>query len=197
MEIQPNKQNLNETFSNKVYFIDFYQRDYKWTEEPVKRLLDDVFYQFDEAYAKHADLDPNKENINARYPWYYLNTYDQAAKWRDAGRCVISGFHSQVEKECLRILLRGSQPIIICPARALPKRIPPEWRKPLANDRLLILSFFPQTETRITADLAARRNELVAALADEVYVAHATPGGRLESTLRQKPLPLATPIYSA
>ncbi len=75
MEIQPNKQNLNETFSNKVYFIDFYQRDYKWTEEPVKRLLDDVFYQFDEAYAKHADLDPNKENINARYPWYYLNTY--------------------------------------------------------------------------------------------------------------------------
>ena len=75
MEIQPNKQNLNETFSNKVYFIDFYQRDYKWTEEPVKRLLDDVFYQFDEAYAKHSDLDPSKENINARYPWYYLNTY--------------------------------------------------------------------------------------------------------------------------
>jgi hypothetical protein len=75
MEIQPNKQNLNETFSNKVYFIDFYQRDYKWTEEPVKRLLDDVFYQFDEAYAKHGDLDANKENINARYPWYYLNTY--------------------------------------------------------------------------------------------------------------------------
>lgn len=75
MEIQPNKQNLNETFSNKVYFIDFYQRDYKWSAEPVQRLLDDVFYQFDEAYAKHADLDPNKENINARYPWYYLNTY--------------------------------------------------------------------------------------------------------------------------
>ena len=49
MEIQPNKQNLNETFSNKVYFIDFYQRDYKWTEEPVKRLLDDIFYQFDAA----------------------------------------------------------------------------------------------------------------------------------------------------
>ncbi len=75
MEIQPNKQNLNETFSNKVYFIDFYQRDYKWTEEPVKRLLDDIFYQFDAAYKEYAALDPNKENINARYPWYYLNTY--------------------------------------------------------------------------------------------------------------------------
>jgi uncharacterized protein with ParB-like and HNH nuclease domain len=75
MEIQPDKQNLDQTFSTTVYFIDFYQRDYKWTEEPVKRLLDDVFYQFDEAYKKHSALDPNKENINARYPWYYLNTY--------------------------------------------------------------------------------------------------------------------------
>ena len=47
-----------------------------------------------------------------------LTAYDQAAKWRDAGRCVISGFHSPVKKECLQILLRGSQPIIICPARS-------------------------------------------------------------------------------
>lgn len=75
MEIQPDKQNLDRTFSTTVYYIDFYQRDYKWTEEPVKRLLDDVFYAFDEAYAKHAALEPNSENINARYPWYYLNTY--------------------------------------------------------------------------------------------------------------------------
>ena len=75
MEIQPDKQNLDQTFSTTVYFIDFYQRDYKWTEEPVKRLLDDIFYQFDKAYQKHSDLEPNKENINSRYPWYYLNTY--------------------------------------------------------------------------------------------------------------------------
>lgn len=75
MEIQPDKQNIDQAFSTTVYFIDFYQRDYKWGEEPVKRLLDDVFYQFDEAYQKHSELEPNKENINARYPWYYLNTY--------------------------------------------------------------------------------------------------------------------------
>jgi len=117
-----------------------------------------------------------------------LRAYDQAAQWRDAGHCVISGFHSPIEKECLRILLRGDPPIIICPARGLPKRIPPEWKTPLADGRLLILSIFPQTESRITADLAARRNELVAALADQVFVAYATPGGRLENSLRQKPL---------
>ena len=33
-----------------------------------------------------------------------LRAYDQVAKWRDEGRCVIGGFHSPVEKECLRIL---------------------------------------------------------------------------------------------
>ena len=109
-----------------------------------------------------------------------LAAYDQAAVWRDSGRCIISGFHSPVEQECLRILLRGKQPIIICPARALPKRIPPEWRQPFADGRLLILSAFPDTQTRVTADRAHRRNEIVAALADEVYFAHITPGGEME-----------------
>ena len=31
--------------------------------------------------------------------------------WRDEGRCIISGFHSPIEKECLLILLRGNQPV--------------------------------------------------------------------------------------
>jgi predicted Rossmann fold nucleotide-binding protein DprA/Smf involved in DNA uptake len=109
-----------------------------------------------------------------------LKAYDQAAQWRDAGRCVISGFHSPVEKECLNILLRGNSPIIICPARGLPRRIPDEWRTPIEQDHLLILSAFPETETRVTADLARRRNEFVAALADEVWFAHITPGGQAE-----------------
>lgn len=109
-----------------------------------------------------------------------LAAYDQAALWRDAGRCIISGFHSPVEQECLRILLRGSQPIIISPARALPQRIPAEWQPPLADGRLLILSAFAATEKRVTTELAARRNALVAALADEVCFAHITPGGQSE-----------------
>lgn len=75
MDIQPDKQNLDQTFASTVFYIDFYQRDYKWTEEPVLRLLDDIFYQFDEAYKNHSALEPNLENINAIYPWYYLNTY--------------------------------------------------------------------------------------------------------------------------
>jgi len=49
---------------------------------------------------------------------------------RDDGVTVISGFHTPVEKECLRILLRGSQPVIICPARSIEgMRIPPTWKQ--------------------------------------------------------------------
>src|SRR5205809_2411788 len=125
-----------------------------------------------------------------------LTTYDQAAKWRDAGRCVISGFHSPVEKECLQILLRGSQPIIICPARALPQRLPPEWKRPLAAGRLLLLSAFAATLNRVTSELASQRNEFVAALADEVFIAHAAVGGHLETLarrLRSWDIPLLSP----
>jgi len=110
-----------------------------------------------------------------------LRAYDQAAKWRDEGRCIISGFHSPVEKECLSILLRGSQPIIICPARSLDNmRIPLDWKKPFANNRLMVLSCFAGCNRRVTASLAARRNEFVAALADEVWFAHIAPGGEMQ-----------------
>ncbi len=123
---------------------------------------------------------------SARCPGHViLPAYDQAARWRDAGRCIISGFHSPVEKECLRVLLRGQQPIIICPARALPQRIPAEWRTPLADGRLLVLSGFAAAEKRVTTALATRRNALVAALADEVCFAHITPGGQSERLTRR------------
>lgn len=75
MDISPDKQNIDTVFSNTTYHIDFYQRDYKWTAEPVERLLDDIFYKFNEEYEKHKSLDPSKETVSNKYPWYYLNTY--------------------------------------------------------------------------------------------------------------------------
>ncbi len=75
MDIAPDKQNIDRVFSNTAYYIDFYQRDYRWTDEPVLRLLDDIFFKFKEEYARSSELDPAKETITARYPWYYLNTY--------------------------------------------------------------------------------------------------------------------------
>lgn len=75
MDISPDKQNIDELFGTTAFYIDFYQRDYKWTDEPVRRLLDDIFYAFEAAYAVNKSVDPSAETVAAKYPWYYLNTY--------------------------------------------------------------------------------------------------------------------------
>jgi hypothetical protein len=48
-----------------------------------------------------------------------LKTYDAAKALRAAGIAVIGGFQTPVERDCLAILLRGEQPVVICPARSL------------------------------------------------------------------------------
>ena len=61
-----------------------------------------------------------------------LKSFDQAAAWRDAGLCVISGFHSPLEQQCFDILLRGKQPIVMALARGMGTlRLPPVQRKSL------------------------------------------------------------------
>ena len=115
-----------------------------------------------------------------------LKTYDYARALREAGTAVIGGFQTPMERECLRLLLRGRQPVAVCPARGIERmRIPREWRPALDEGRLLILSPFPATARRPTARLAAERNALVAALAERVFIAHAAPGGKTEAFARE------------
>ena len=110
-----------------------------------------------------------------------LRAYNACQQFRDEAVTVVSGFHSPVEKECLRILLEGKQAIIVCPARAIGKmRIPSDWKPLLEDGRLLILSRFEQSPRRADSGTARRRNELVAALSDEVIIIHTEPGGRVE-----------------
>jgi len=111
-----------------------------------------------------------------------LKACDLAHSLRDAGITVISGFHTPVEKECLRILLRGTQPIIICPARSIEgMRIPSEWKHPIKQERLLLLSPFEKKYRRMTAALAEQRNQLIASIADDILFIHASVGSQTES----------------
>lgn len=110
-----------------------------------------------------------------------LKTYDLARTLRDKGVTVISGFHSPMEKECLNLLLRGNQPVIICPARRLSNtHLPKKYAIPLQEERLLLLSPFEEKTKRVTVDTANVRNEFVAALAESVFVAYAAPGSKTE-----------------
>ena len=111
-----------------------------------------------------------------------LRIYDLARSMRDAGVPVIGGFQTPMEKECLRLLLRGRQPVVICPARSIENmRIPIEWRPAFEEERLLVLSPFPPHQRRPTAETAERRNDLIAKLAQRVFIAHAALGGKTEA----------------
>ena len=114
-----------------------------------------------------------------------LQTYDLACALREAGVTVIAGFHTPMERECLRLLLRGKQPVMICPARGIHKRIPRDWKKPLADGRLLILSPFEEKHRRMTSGLSAIRNRFVAALAGRIFIAYAAPGSKTEALARE------------
>jgi len=108
-----------------------------------------------------------------------LRTYDLALALREADIPVIGGFHTPMEKECLEVLLRGRQPVVICPARNIENlRLPMYWRKPCAEGRLLILSPFAAHQRRPTTVLAEDRNYFVATLATHIFVAYAGPGSR-------------------
>lgn len=114
-----------------------------------------------------------------RYPGgLILQTYDLARELRDAGAAIIGGFQTPMERECLRLLLRGMQPLVICPARGIAAmRIPASYRPALADGRLLVASAFPPWARRATADLAGRRNEFVRSRAARIIIAYAAPGG--------------------
>lgn len=112
-----------------------------------------------------------------------LRCYDWAIEQREKGVCVVSGFHSQLEKDVLHYLLKGKQPIIVALARGLKKKIEPELKKPLADGRLLIITPFDETITRVTEETARKRNEMMIEIADEVVVGFRNEGGQIDELL--------------
>jgi len=113
-----------------------------------------------------------------------LRCYDWALEQRQKGACVISGFHSQIEKDVLHYLLKGTQPIIVALARGLKEKLEPELEKPLQENRLLILSPFDESVKRVTTQTAQTRNKLMIDLANEITVGFASANGQLETLLQ-------------
>ncbi len=114
-----------------------------------------------------------------------LQAYDLGRALRNAGITVIGGFQSPIEKDCLDLLLRGSQPVIVCPARSLTNmRLPATWKTAIKQGRLLLLSPFDEHIRRPTVELSEQRNEFVATLADQVLFVYANPGGKTEALAR-------------
>ena len=115
-----------------------------------------------------------------------IRTFDTIRKVRDAGVIVAGGFHSPMERECLHFLLRGRQPVVLCPACGIDSfELGPQERRAVDEGRLSVLSIFDGCFTKATPDLASRRNDFVAALSDAVFVPYAIPGGKAEAAARR------------
>ena len=120
-----------------------------------------------------------------------LKCYDWAIAQRQACNCVISGFHSQIEKDVLHYLINGTQPIIIVLARGLKINIEPQFEKPLEQGRLLIITPFKKSITHVTKQTATIRNKLMLALTDNIMVGYKKAGGSLEKLLSSHLKPIA------
>lgn len=110
---------------------------------------------------------------------------DWALQQAVAKSVVISGFHSPLEQSVLTVLLQARNSVVVVLARPVQgAKLPPEWAEPLAQGHLAVVSV-ATTATRLTGEVATARNHLVAQLATNIVVAHASPGGALASLLAQ------------
>jgi predicted Rossmann fold nucleotide-binding protein DprA/Smf involved in DNA uptake len=120
-------------------------------------------------------------------PDLVLPCFDLARSLRGGGAAVISGFQSPMEIDCLDILIEGEQPVVSCPARGISEGLMRSERQRAAvlAGRLMFLSGHADRIRRPTVALAEARNRMVAALARAVFIAAATPGGRLHHLARE------------
>jgi hypothetical protein len=109
-----------------------------------------------------------------------LKCYDWAIEQRDQGNCIISGFHSRIEKDVFHYLLSGTQPVIMALARGMKEKIDTDLKMAADAGRLLMVTPFENSVKRVTAETAEKRNRFMIELANEVVIGYAGRGGMLE-----------------
>ena len=116
-----------------------------------------------------------------------LKSLAWAVAQREKGACVISGCQSPIEKDVFRLLLAGSQPVILALARGVGKRLEPGLQAALDADRLLIVTRYAKSVTHACEQSCFQRNRLMLELAEEAVIGYASPGGSLQRLCRESP----------
>lgn len=74
--ITPQDQTLRTVFNaQRSYFIDIYQREYKWKEAEVGTLLNDIEIRFNQYQRTKTSPKEVQEDVLERFEPYFLNTY--------------------------------------------------------------------------------------------------------------------------
>lgn len=106
-----------------------------------------------------------------------------ATRWAErvaqTEQVVISGFHAPIERAVLDVLLKHRHPVIVALGRSLYRKCPPLFQTPLAEGRLLFISF--RASPRTSFSTAQQRNWAAADLADELVFAPFAPSSQLST----------------
>ena len=92
----------------------------------------------------------------------------QVCKQKDIA--IVSGFHSKMERDVLKILLQGECGIIVVLARGMYRKLPKQYEKAISQNRLLIISYEKESVTRVSEATAHKRNVYVKEIADKMQI---------------------------
>lgn len=116
-----------------------------------------------------------------------LETLDRVPEWVKAGQVIVSGFHSPLEQQVLRSVLRRKGRAVKVLARGMSDYRPTaEEREPLAAGRMLFITACPPEVRRTTRETALGRNRLVLALASEIVTPYVADGSPLAALLNER-----------
>ncbi len=119
-----------------------------------------------------------------------LETLDRVQQWVKADRVIVSGFHSPLEQQVLRSVLRRKGRLVKVLARGMTEYRPtPDEREPLAAGRMLVITACPPEVRRTTRETALARNRLVLALSSEIVTPYVADGSPLAGLLNERGAP--------
>ncbi len=114
-----------------------------------------------------------------------LDTLELVPEWVRNGRVILSGFHSPLEQQVLRSVLRRQGRAVKVLARGMGEYRPAaQEREPLARGDMVVLTAHPERSRRTTRETALARNRLILALASELALRHIAPASGLANLLR-------------
>jgi predicted Rossmann fold nucleotide-binding protein DprA/Smf involved in DNA uptake len=115
-----------------------------------------------------------------------LQTVERVPEWLKAGKVIISGFHSPLEQQVLRTLLRRNGRAVKVLARGMTAfRSTPEEKEAVLAGNMLVVTAFPSTVKRTTRETALERNRLALAVAGEHCIPYINPNSPLQELMAE------------
>lgn len=113
-----------------------------------------------------------------------MRCYDWATEQKGKDVCIISGFHSPIEKDVLHFLLKCHVPVIMVLGRKMYKNLPENLSQSLAENRLLIIS--TANTPRQSKETALARNQYILSQANSIVLGSLNPNGGLRHLIENE-----------